>query len=216
MLWETLPDTLSSWNFGEYRCQKDGMDSERWSPYHHSMWENPLKARRGWPCFRGRVLWVFCHELMRIHDFTPWLLGDVGAWLGGTLTLLECEGKSSGLHPHWVLRVNLDHVGEKQKAQKNFYRLKWLLARVCMNFPSFIEVSLRMVLLCFSFSPCHNYPEFSGQGEMGVGKKWGRVDINRNYWNPNSLLEIKWYCFVKQQDSNNENHILHSGEFSWN
>lgn len=153
MLWETLPDTLSSWNFGEYWCQKDGMDSERWSPYHHSMWANPLKARRGWPCFRGRVLWVFCHELMQIHHFTPWLLGDVGAWLGGMLTLLECEGKSSGLHPHWVLRVNLDHVGEKQKAQKNFYWLKWLLARVCMNFPSFIEVSLRMVLLCFSFFP---------------------------------------------------------------
>ena len=31
-----------------------------------------------------------------------------------------------------------------------------------------------------------------------------------------TLLEIKWYCFVKQQDNNNENHILHSGEFGWN
>lgn len=178
------------------------MDRERWSPDHHSLWENPLKAQRGW----GNKSCECSVTSLRgsIHCFTPWLLCDVRAWL----TLLECEGRSSGLHPHWVPRVNPDRVGEKQKARKNLHWCKWLLA---------VSWKLPCVWFCCVFLlSFRNYLELSGQGEMWVGKKWGWVDINKNYWNANSLLEIKWYCFVEQQDNNNENHILHSGEFSWN
>lgn len=179
----------------ENRCQKDGMDSERWSLDHHrpkgveepspvsvQSWVNAdpsvallpdcwVMSERGWPCWsvKGRA---------QVSIFTECFMWILIMWVRNRKLGKTCIDSNGCLQLHG----------------------------------SFLVYGF----VVFFFFPFHNYLEFSGQGEMWVGKKWGWVDINKNYWNPNSLLEIKWYCFVKQQDNNNENHILHSGEFSWN
>lgn len=122
------------------------------------------------------------------------------------VTSLEHENKSLCLcHLTSVIHSSFEHCDKEP--EKTLINLKKHFEIICISFPGFTDLYIYF-LFTITWNSGSSEKRECGRSEMGL--------ILNKITDIKTLLEIKWYCFVKQQDNNTGNHISHSGEFSWN